>query len=237
MNEPLPSMLLDQLPFDLFLRIAVGGLLGGLIGYERDRHDRPAGLRTHMIIGLASSTFMVVSTKFFYLQHYLPEDLVEIDTSRIAAAIVTGMGFLSGGAILRSGLTVQGLTTATALWLVGAIGMAAGSGMFGVAVFSTVVGVITLTLVRRLEFKDERGSQFGKIELLMGPEASAREIAQKLKKLGASVSTVAQERKRTENSQALTFEVRVPGHVGFEELIDALGEEKDVRSIRVEQLR
>jgi putative Mg2+ transporter-C (MgtC) family protein len=144
------------MPWELFLRIAVGTALGGIIGYERDVHGRPAGLRTHMIVGLASATFMVVSTNFVYHQHFQHADLVEVDASRIAASIVTGMGFLAGGAILRTGISVQGLTTAAALWLVGAIGMASGSGMFPVAVFVTVLGVLALTILRRFEDKLRR---------------------------------------------------------------------------------
>src|SRR5262245_55151360 len=102
--------MLSTIQWQLLLRIAVGTALGGIIGYERDVHGRPAGLRTHMIVGLAASTFMVISTNFVYLQHYRHEDLVEVDASRIAASIVTGMGFLAGGAILRTGFSVQGLT-------------------------------------------------------------------------------------------------------------------------------
>ena len=113
-------------------------LLGGAIGYERDLHGRPAGLRTHAIVALASATFMVVSTRFVYFQHYGKDDLVAIDPSRIAASVVSGIGFLGAGAILREGITIRGLTTAAGLWLVAAIGMAAGGGMYVESLFATV---------------------------------------------------------------------------------------------------
>ena len=87
----------------LLARLAIGTLLGAIIGYERQLHGRPAGLRTHLLVGLAATTFMIVSTHFVYFQHYAKEDLVAVDTSRIAASVVTGVGFLGGGAILRSG--------------------------------------------------------------------------------------------------------------------------------------
>lgn len=225
-----------MMPWELFLRIAVGTALGGVIGYERDVHGRPAGLRTHMIVGLAAATFMVVSTNFVYLQHFHHEDLVEVDASRIAASIVTGMGFLAGGAILRTGLSVQGLTTAAALWLVGAIGMASGAGMFAVASFVTLLGVLALTILRRFEDKDTRTTQRRRIDLLMGPEASATRIAAKLREMGLTVSTVAQERKPEEKSQSITFDVRAPAQLEFEKLVDALGAEHDVRRVRVEQM-
>lgn len=137
--------------FEVLLRILLGTFLGAVIGFERDLHGRPAGLRTHSIVALAASAFMVVSTRFVFFQHYLSNDLVEVDPSRIAASVVSGIGFLGAGAILRTGLTVRGLTTAAGLWLVAAIGMAAGGGMYVVATFTTAVGLGTLTLLRRLE--------------------------------------------------------------------------------------
>ena len=119
---------------ELIERIALGAALGGVIGYERDRHRRPVGLRTHLIVAMAAATFTVLSAQFVYWQHYGKDDLVEVDTERIAASVVSAVGFLAGGAILRTGITVQGLTTAAGLWLVTAIGMCAGAGMFVVSI-------------------------------------------------------------------------------------------------------
>ena len=133
----------------------VGTVLGAVIGYERHLHGRPAGLRTHLIVALASTTFMLVSTHFMNFQHYGKDDLVAVDPSRIAASVVTGVGFLGGGAILRTGLNVQGLTTAAGLWLVAAIGLSAGAGMYTVSVAATLLGVGALTVVRRLDRKDD----------------------------------------------------------------------------------
>src|SRR5580692_2610145 len=134
-------------------RIAGGAVLGGVIGYERDRHGRPVGLRTHLIVALAASTFMVISSQFVSWQHYSHDDLVNVDTSRIAASVVSAVGFLAGGAILRTGTTVQGLTTAAGLWLVTAIGMSSGAGMFVESAVVTGLGIVALTVLRRFEDK------------------------------------------------------------------------------------
>lgn len=222
-----------MMPWELFLRIAIGTALGGIIGYERDVHGRPAGLRTHMIVALASATFMVVSTNFVYLQHFQHEDLVEVDASRIAASIVTGMGFLAGGAILRTGTSVQGLTTAAALWLVGAIGMASGAGMFAVAGFVTVLGVLALTIVRRFEDKDARTTQRHRIDVVLRHDASAAELSAKLRAMGLTVSTLVQERTLDEKSQSLSLDIRAPAHVELETIVDALGADPDVLRVRV----
>src|SRR4029078_8843485 len=102
---------------EIALRILLGTGLGAVIGFERDLHGRPAGLRTHSIVALASATFMVVSTRFLFFHHYLAGDVVEVDPSRIAASVVSGIGFLGAGAILRTGITIRGLTTAARLSL------------------------------------------------------------------------------------------------------------------------
>ena len=140
---------------ELLGRVLLGAILGGVIGYERDLHGRPAGLRTHALVGLASSTFMVVSIAFAWFQPFTHEGVIEVDASRIAASVVSGIGFLAGGAILRTGFTVQGLTTAAGLWLVAAIGLAAGGGMYLVGVVCTVAGVLVLTVLRRFEDKTD----------------------------------------------------------------------------------
>ena len=140
--------------YEMVGRIAAGALLGGVIGYERDRHRRPVGLRTHLIVAMAAASFMVVSSQFVYFQHYGEHDLVMVDSSRIAASVVSAVGFLAGGAILRTGAAVQGLTTAAGLWLVTAIGMCAGSGMFVESAAVTLLGIIALTALRRFEDKN-----------------------------------------------------------------------------------
>src|SRR4051812_18441716 len=98
----MPAATMPEAHWELVLRIFVGAVLGGVIGYERDLHGRPAGLRTHAMVALASATFMVVSTHFVYFQHYVPGATVTVDASRIAASVVSGIGFLAGGAIFRT---------------------------------------------------------------------------------------------------------------------------------------
>jgi putative Mg2+ transporter-C (MgtC) family protein len=125
------------------LRLAVGLLLGAAVGWERELQRMPAGFRTHALVGLGAAIFTVVSAFAF------PGPLT--DPTRIAAQIVTGVGFLGGGAILHYRGNVRGLTTAASLWAVSAIGMAAGAGLYVVAVGGAVLVVVTLDLLDRLE--------------------------------------------------------------------------------------
>ena len=225
-----------QLHLELLVRILVGTLLGGAIGYERDLHGRPAGLRTHAIVALASATFMVVSTRFVYFQHYASSDLVTIDPSRIAASVVSGIGFLGAGAILRDGITIKGLTTAAGLWLVAAIGMAAGGGMYLESVFATVLGLATLTLLRRFE---DRGVKISRRRLSLtidSARSSVAAIVERLVKLGAAVKQEDYERLVDAGQTRATLEVRLPATVEAQTLIDALERDDAIRSLKLQQL-
>ena len=196
---------------EMVVRIAAGAALGGVIGYERDVHGRPVGLRTHLIVAMAAATFMVISSQFVYFQHYGHDDLVAVDSSRIAASVVSGIGFLAGGAILRTGVTVQGLTTAAALWLVTAIGMCSGAGMFLVACFVTAMGVFALTVLRRFEDKKDNIVR-RRVSIVIADETlTFPAIVAALAELGAEVSHIVYERRFEEEKKrtTVTFDVQV----------------------------
>jgi putative Mg2+ transporter-C (MgtC) family protein len=140
---------------DTLLRVAIAAALGGAIGLERELDEKAAGLRTHILVSVGSALFTLVSAYGFsgILEHSGSQVLVRLDPSRIAAQIVTGIGFLGAGVIFRQGFTIRGLTTAASLWLVAAIGMAAGAGYWAGAVLATAAGVVSL---RPLEWLKER---------------------------------------------------------------------------------
>ncbi len=123
---------------DLMARVLLAFLLGGVIGYERESIQRPAGLRTHMLVAAGSAAFTVASTHAF-----TGEGTVR-DPARVAAQVVAGVGFLGAGTIWRTPSTVRGLTTAASIWLVAAVGLLAGSGMWLLAAFTTICGFATL---------------------------------------------------------------------------------------------
>jgi putative Mg2+ transporter-C (MgtC) family protein len=220
--------------WDLLLRIAVATVLGGAIGLERDRRGRPAGLRTHMVVALASATFMVVSTHFIEHQHYASNQKIDVDVSRIAASIVTGIGFLGGGAIMRTGLSVQGLTTAAGLWLVGAIGMAAGGGMYVVALFSTGVGLIALDVMRRLEDKDDTTSLF-RVEVQLDGVRTTRDLVDRIGAYGARMHSMKTDHDIELDRLEAQFDVRLPKTLDPERLIAALEGADGVRRVRIER--
>jgi putative Mg2+ transporter-C (MgtC) family protein len=119
--------------------VAVAAVLGGVIGLERELDEKAAGLRTHILVSVGSALFTLVGAYGF---QDFPRGTV--DPSRIAAQIVTGIGFLGAGVIFRQGFTVRGLTTAASLWLVAAVGMAAGAGYWEGAVIAAGAGLVSL---------------------------------------------------------------------------------------------
>ncbi len=125
------------LEIEMILRLALAMVLGGVIGYQRRLSGKPAGLRTHTLISVGSALFTIVGTTAF-----------SDDPARVAAGIVTGIGFLGAGAILHRRQNVEGLTTAATIWVVAAIGLAAGAGLYIIAPVTAIITLIVLFLPR-----------------------------------------------------------------------------------------
>ena len=138
--------------FHVLLRLALAAVLGGAVGIERELREREAGLRTHLLVSVGAALFTLVSAYGFHDFLVSSGVLVRTDPTRIAAQIVTGVGFLGAGAIIRQGLSVRGLTTAATLWLVAAIGMACGAGYYSGAVITTAGALLTLGPLRYVAF-------------------------------------------------------------------------------------
>ncbi len=123
------------------LKLVLAGLCGGLIGLERERDNKPAGIRTQMLVAVGSSLFMIVSLS-------VGSDL-RVDPSRIAAQVVTGIGFLGAGAIIRERGSIRGMTTAASIWVVSAIGLTIGAGLFIEGIFITILTFFILGWLHR----------------------------------------------------------------------------------------
>jgi len=138
---------------EVLLRVVLAGVLGGAIGAEREIREREAGLRTHMLVAVGASLFTIVSAYAWSDFTFSQRSGITFDPTRIAAQIVTGIGFLGAGAIIRQGLSVRGLTTAASLWVVAAIGMASGAGYYSAAVITTAIVLISLWPLRIVAFR------------------------------------------------------------------------------------
>jgi len=140
---------LNHVQIEILIRLAVATAAGTAVGVEREMRDQAAGLRTHILVSVGSCLFTLVGVYGFTA---FEASKSSIDPSRVAAQIVTGIGFLGAGAIIRQGITVRGLTTAASLWIMAAIGMAVGVGMYwatGFAVLFTLISLWGLRPFRR----------------------------------------------------------------------------------------
>jgi len=131
----------------LITRLTLAVVLCGLVGLERQIHRRTAGLRTHILVGLGSCLIMLTSLYIFAIY----KNDVPLDPARIAAGVITGIGFLGAGTIIRDRENVKGLTTAASLWVVAAVGLAVGCGFLKAALFTTILSLITLFFLRQVE--------------------------------------------------------------------------------------
>jgi putative Mg2+ transporter-C (MgtC) family protein len=132
---------------NMAVRLVLAAILGGVIGYEREHTQRPAGFRTHIVVCVAAALVMEISN--FIFQHY--HSFSNMDPARLGAQVISGIGFLGAGTIIRDGFSVKGLTTAASLWAVSCIGLAVGIGLYSGAILATAIIYITLLTLKRFE--------------------------------------------------------------------------------------
>ena len=176
---------------NILTHLLVATLAGGLIGLERSYHGRPAGFRTHILVCVASSLLMLVTMYQAKWFTGAPLDTVRVDPTRMAQGIMTGIGFLGAGVIVREGLTVRGLTTAASIWVTAAIGILAGVGFYSTVLIGSVITIGTLTVFRKIESR--MPSQiFANNTIIFGRDnhMSETEIRELLLKNGFSVGNI-----------------------------------------------
>jgi putative Mg2+ transporter-C (MgtC) family protein len=154
-------------PIHLILRLALAALLGSIVGFERERLDWAAGLRDHMLVCLGSALFMIVSCYAF--QDVVHAPTVILDPSRVAAQVVSGIGFLGAGTILVRGEVIKGLTTAASLWAIAAVGLAAGSGLYTAAISATILYLLILAGMKPIEKRLFNGRKHAFLSISIDP--------------------------------------------------------------------
>jgi putative Mg2+ transporter-C (MgtC) family protein len=219
--------------FDVLLRLTLAAVLGGAIGLEREIREREAGLRTHLLVSVGSALFFLVSAYAWTDWRFSSESGLVFDPTRIAAQIVTGIGFLGAGAIIRQGLSVRGLTTAATLWLVAAIGMASGAGYWEAAILATVGALVTLwplriiahRLIVRIRPEDEQ-----RLVVELAGQQGAAPVLASLEGLGGRVSQF--QLSETRDGRELVLTVEFPSRVEASVVAGRLAEVDDVRGVR-----
>lgn len=182
----------DISALEIVVRLALAAALGGAVGAERELRDRGAGFRTHLLVSVGAALFTLVSAYAWADWQFSPGTGLSFDPTRIAAQVVSGIGFLGAGAIIRQGFSVRGLTTAATLWVCAAIGMASGIGYYEAAVATTALVLVTLWPLRILAnrlFARVRVNT-GRLEVDLRAGASAAVVVDMLERADARLLTL-----------------------------------------------
>lgn len=195
---------------EIILRLLLGAVLGGIIGFERHAHGRAAGFRTHLLVCVASVLIMIVSEYYHYLSRWDPS-YIRIDPARLAAGAITGVGFLGAGVIVKTGLNVQGLTTAACLWIVSAIGLSIGSGLYTAGAVSFLITFLALWLLRIVEDRMPSLS-YRVLTVVMEGRGDEEAVAGIIEKCGGNMSRTDYEydRRLDESTHTVTISFRDP---------------------------
>lgn len=214
---------------ELVLRLVLAAGLGAIIGLEREWRDRTAGLRTHMLVCLGSAVFTVVSAYGFQEWYEsIPagqRSTIVSDPTRIAAQIVTGIGFLGAGAIFRSEDGIRGLTTAASLWMMAAIGLATGAGYYALAVSSTALMLLVLVALRQVSGRIKRmnRAEHTPLEVIVTGPSSIGMVLDAIASVGGTVSQfTASVVRRDRPGRRLTFDLSLPAEESITEIVGRL---------------
>ncbi|OGL58188.1 MAG: hypothetical protein A3J27_00895 [Candidatus Tectomicrobia bacterium RIFCSPLOWO2_12_FULL_69_37] len=204
-------------PLGTFALLLEAAFLGGLIGFERERNNQPAGLRTHIILCLGSALIMVVSFR-------VASGGAAYDPGRIAAQVVTGVGFLGAGAIMRMGGSVRGLTTAASIWATSGIGLAVGAGMHAEAVSATAILLLSLAALKKVGRRITGRLRFRMLDLQVRQEDEEilQEIEDLLSKERCNVRSLEVRKHPETGTVHLQVEVGIPRDFEPARLVEAL---------------
>ncbi|MGI6250230.1 MAG: MgtC/SapB family protein [Anaerolineaceae bacterium] len=212
---------------EILLRLLVASVLGGLIGYERERDAQPAGLRTHMILVMGSCLAMILSVNIG-LEY-------GSDPTRIAAQVIPGVGFLGAGAIMRYGFNVKGLTTATSLWSMAIVGLAIGYGYYVVGIVATLLMLFMLTMVNFVENRFIRTNVVRNFIIDINDEPGIiREVRKTIQSFSQKPIKFSIQKSIKSQRMRLEFIATIPRGEKMESLLETITAIGGVRSIKIE---
>jgi len=216
---------------DPYTGILFATALGSLIGLEREIHGQPAGLRTHMILAVGAAVAAIISISY---SQFLSNSNLPSDPGRIVAQVVSGVGFLGAGAIMKAGVTVKGLTTASSLWTTAIIGIACGSKYYELACFTTLVVLLILSLINYLENMLMTTYKTHTIKVTLADRPGiVNEIKETLDIFKVKVVSL---NARMPNKKTLKLEmiVRKPSTLGMDKIIDIVNSIDEAQDMEIE---
>ena len=218
-------------PDVVIFKLLLGTLLGGIIGFERQTHGRPAGFRTQLLVCVACVLLMIIS-EGYYVQSSTSSELIRLDPTRIAAGAMTGVGFLGAGVILKAGASVQGLTTAACIWIVAAIGIAVGAGQYLAATVGFIITFISLWFLRILETRIPR-TVYKYVTLIADDGGDEQTIRTMFEEQGFTITKMDYAIKFPEKEKTYIFTIAGKHSSPIRQVIDTLSRLNFVRKIEV----
>lgn len=212
------------------VRLLLSFMVGMLIGLERESNHQPAGLRTHILISIGATVVMLISI-------FIPQTFTDFvgDPGRIAAQVVSGIGFLGAGAILKFGTDVKGLTTAASIWAMAAIGLAIGAGMYAIGLISTGVVLFALTVMNLFEQYTFKQRTLRKIAIEVKKKNSRPSDFEKIfREFDVRIESTGFERNVSDACEKVIYVVAVTKELNVKNLSDALEKEPGIVAIKVE---
>ncbi len=226
--NPLPS------EFGYVLRLLLAVAAGAMVGVEREYRGRPAGLRTHILVALGAAILSIASLELTKLVNAGPEMMARVDVSRIAAGMITGIGFLGAGTIIKLGKSVRGLTTAASVWCVATIGMGFGFGFYLLSFLGSALMIFTLIIVSGMEREIARDWYKNVIVQIGGPQDNIYKLRDRLHDRGWKVIDLSVRKNKTDPFVEVEYEMRIKGKNEQEAVIRLLDEVDYVLNYRVE---
>lgn len=221
----------DDFSAAMAVRLVLASLLGALIGLEREIHGRTAGFRTHLLVSLGSALFVAVSISFYRtFGNFGGTVPVGVDPGRVAAQVVVGIGFLGAGAIIREKASVRGLTTAACLWIASAIGVACGSGLFFLSILVTMIALISLIALKKIEEVLPRDRYASLIVQSVSGKGQFERIRSVAATCGLDISVAGMERHH-DGWDHFELNVKLHGQNITQEILDTIASVDGVRSV------
>jgi putative Mg2+ transporter-C (MgtC) family protein len=218
--------------WDMVIRLCISFVAGAIIGFERSSHHQVAGLRTHILITMGATLLMLLSI-------YLPQEFSGLkngDPGRIAAQVVSGIGFLGAGAIIRLGNNVRGLTTAASLWFMAAVGMAIGGGMFIAAGLAEALGLISLIVLGLMERKIFPSERIKMLELIYrDPNPSTQEARDIITAAGIRIQSMDVHQSSKGKATKLKLLVSIPNAVDIASIVKGLKNSGNVAKAEIKE--
>lgn len=216
------------------IRVLISGILSGIIGLEREKHGREAGLRTMILVGMGTTTILISSFQVYYIFSNIQSPLIRIDPARIAYGVVTGMGFLGAGVIIKDRRRIRGLTTAACLWFVTSVSLAVGVGLYILSIFLTFISVFILYFLKLFEKKIPIDT-YNRIILLIEDNKNLREeITKIIEENKFKILSTEIERDKEKKTIGLVLTVRYRKPQNIETIFEKISELEGVKNIKIE---